>query len=468
VPIQVAIITGEASGDRIGGLLAREIKKLRPDAVLYGTGGKYLKEAGVEVLVDSSRWGVVGVAAGLKILPRVLAARSGLFQELQRRKPDVVVPVDAGAFNVGFGPIEGLCSVLRRTLPDTKILYFFPPGSWRRTLRETPLARLTDKVATPFPWSETELRRLGVDASFVGHPLLDLVRPSEPMEAFTERHGIDRERPVVGILPGSRSQEIEQVLPIQLAAATIIHHRVPAAQFLIALAPTVDREAVLRQIEREKRNRETAMRRAQEAQERDREWKEEGLRGVVIVPAEGGQGVGAPNDLQRRQQEWIRRHAEMPPVGDYPLAIVENATYDVMAASDVLLITSGTATLEAAILGKPMVIVYRLSRSNIVEYQFVKNRLPKYIGMPNILAEKGIVPEYIQDDATPDALAGEVIGLLLEPERMLKMREDLQAATALLGEPGGAARTAKMVVELAESAGRSEEQGERQAGGDGS
>jgi lipid-A-disaccharide synthase len=457
VPIQVAIITGEASGDRVGGQLAREIKRLRPDAVLFGTGGTYLEEAGVELLVDSSRWGVVGIISGLKVLPRILAARGRLFQELQQRKPDVIVPIDAGAFNLGFAWIEGLCSFVRRTLPDTKILYFFPPGSWRRTLKGSPLAPLTDKVATPFPWSETELRKFGVDATFVGHPLLDLVKPSEPLETFAERHGIDRERPVVGILPGSRVQEIEEVLPVQLAAATIIHHRVPAAQFLIALAPTVDRDSVLRQIEREKRNRETEMRRAREAQEREREWNEEGMRGAVPVADGGGQRVGGANDLQRRQQEWIRRHSEMPPVGDYPLAIVENATYDVMAASDVLLVTSGTATLEAAIFGKPMVIVYRLSRSNIVEYQFVKNRLPKYIGMPNILAEKGIVPEFIQDDATPDALAGEIIGLLLEPERMLQQREDLRAATTLLGEPGGAARTAKMVVELAESAAREQE-----------
>jgi lipid-A-disaccharide synthase len=368
--------------------------------------------------------------------------------------------VDAGAFNVGFAGIEGLCSFVRRTLPHTKILYYFPPGSWRRTLRETPLTKIADRVATPFPWSETELRRLGVDAVFVGHPLLDLVKPSEPVETFAERHGIDRERPVVGILPGSRQQEIEEVLPVQLAAATIIHHRVPAAQFLIALAPTVDREAVLKQIEREKRNRETEMRRAREAQEREREWNEEGMRGVVPVPAEGGgRGVGGANDLQRRQQEWIRRHSEMPPVGDYPLAIVENATYDVMAASDVLLVTSGTATLEAAILGKPMVIVYRMASSNRLEYQFVKKKLPRYIGMPNILSEKGIVPEFIQDAATPDALAGEIIGLLLEPERMLQQREDLRAATALLGEPGGAARTAQIVVEMAESRNREQESG---------
>src|SRR5579862_7626664 len=122
--MQIAIITGEASGDRTGAQLAREIRRLRPDAQLWGTGGKYLRDAGVEVLVDSSRWGVVGLASGLKVLPRVMEARSRLHRELKTRRPDVLVPIDAGAFNVDFGPIQGLCPWTRQHLPDTRILYY--------------------------------------------------------------------------------------------------------------------------------------------------------------------------------------------------------------------------------------------------------------------------------------------------------------------------------------------------------
>jgi lipid-A-disaccharide synthase len=446
--LQIAIISGEASGDRVGGQLAQEILRLHPDAEIWGTGGRYLRESGAQVVIDSSRWGVVGIAAALGLLPRILKARRFLHREMLRRRPDVVVAIDAGAFHLGFFTIEGLCPWLRRRLPRTKIFYYFPPGSWRKTLRGTALGGVADKVATPFPWSETELRRLGVDATFVGHPLLDLVKPEIPVMEFADRYGIDRERPVVGLMPGSRRQEIEQLLPLQLAAAAIIHKRVPGVQFVLALAPTIDRADIVRALEdlREKNaHLRDAIRRIEERLAAE-------IAGRCVPPlvtVEGGlmspRGI---DDLSSRTRDQLSQ-AELQRPREFGLVIVENAPYDVMAAADVLLSTSGTATLEAAILGRPMVIMYRLSRVNIFEYLIVKKALPRWVGMPNIIAERQICPEFIQDAATPEAIAGEVIDLLLEPERMLRMREDLRAAVAQLGAPGGAARAAEMVVALA-------------------
>jgi lipid-A-disaccharide synthase len=451
--VQVAVITGEASGDRAGAQIVREMRALRPDWTFWGTGGKYLRGAGAEVFIDSAKWGVVGIAQGMMILPEVLRARAELHRELLKRKPDLLVTVDAGAFNVGFGPIEGLCPWARRNLPGTKIFYFYPPGSWRRTLTRTPLAGITDAVATPFPWSETELRRFGVNATFVGHPLLDIVRPSMSPEEFAAKWRIDREHPVVGILPGSRAQEIAHILPVQLGAAAVIRHRVPSVHFLLALAPTVDRGMVEKVIDRV--NAQVAAQQA--ADRRAREGRGDGngaggALGAAVPVSTGGQTI-PPDELARRQREWMRRAAEMPrpPEGPLPLTIVEDAAYDVMAASDVLLAASGTATLEAAILGKPMVISYRMSKLNYPQYLAVKDKLPKYIGLPNLLADRQIVPELLHDDATPEAMATPVIDYLLEPDRMLRTREDLQQVVALLGEPGGAARAAKLAVELAES-----------------
>ena len=442
--MQAAIITGEASGDRVAARLAQEIRRLHPDAEIWGTGGKFLRDAGADIFIDSTRWGVVGVAAAVTLLPRLLAARRSLHRELLHRRPDILIPVDAGAFNLGFPMIEGLCPWARRKLPETKILYYFPPGSWRRTLKGTPLAQWTDKVATPFPWSESELRRFGVDATFVGHPLLDIVHPSEPAAKFADRYGIDPERPVVGLLPGSRPQEIEQLLPIQLAAARIIHQRVHGVQFVVALAPTVNRQEIIRHVERA---RKIALPAAHlNAHDGDDDLKRAGTIPVTV----GGRGTASPDDFARRQSEWLRRAADMPsPSADFPLVIVEDATYDVMASSDVLLATSGTATLEAAILGKPMVIMYRMAEANRLEYQFVKKAMPRFIGMPNLLAERIICPEFVQEAATPEAIAQEVVGLLLEPDRLQRMRADLREVTRLLGEPGGSARTAQMVIELA-------------------
>jgi lipid-A-disaccharide synthase len=451
--VQIAIITGEASGDRAGAQLAREIRALRPDAALWGAGGKHMASAGVELIVDSSRFGVIGLAAAIPLLPRMFAARADVLRTLKARRPEVVVPIDAGAVNVGFAGVKGVCPWVRENLPETRVLYYFPPGSWRRTLKGSPLARLADKVATPFPWSETELRRFGADATFVGHPLLDLVKPSESPAAFADRYGIDPERPVVGILPGSRPPEIESILPVELAAASVVHQRVAGVQFVLALAPTVDRETVIAAVEREREIQQR--RRDEERRLREADEANAALPGAIPIPAEGARNV-APNpaDLVRRRHEWLERAADLPPsAGDFPLVIVEDATYDVMAASDVLMAASGTATLEAAILGKPMVITYKMPDANRLEWWLLRLRgnLPEFIGLPNILAGRGIVPEYVQDDATPEAIADEVIGLLLEPERILKMRADLREAVAQLGEPGGAGRTARMVVELAES-----------------
>jgi lipid-A-disaccharide synthase len=127
--------------------------------------------------------------------------------------------------------------------------------------------------------------------------------------------------------------------------------------------------------------------------------------------------------------------------------IVEDATYDVMAASDALICTSGTATLEAAILKKPMVIVYKLGPENALEIKLVRKKVP-IVGMPNLLAEKIICPEFVQENCLPETISQEIIGLLLEPERLFQQKTDLARAVALLGEPGGAARAAQMVLEF--------------------
>ena len=447
--MQVAIITGEASGDRVGAQLAEEIRRLRPAAHVWGSGGRHMERAGVEVVWDSSRFGMVGIAQAVRLLPRLLKVRQSVHHELLRRRPGVLVPVDAGGFNLGFGPIQGLCPWARRHLPDTKILYYFPPGSWRRRLKGTTLAGNADTVATPFPWSESELRRLGVNATFVGHPLLDLVRPAEPTPDFGARYGLDLDKPVVGILPGSRPQEIAHILPVQLEAASIIHRRVPGVQFLVGLAPTVDRGDIVRAVEHLRRRHaaehEHSVSRASKDAQRDAAARHL----PPLVTVEGA--LVPPDEVAHLTKAPAKRVEKTDSDGEFNLAIVEDATYDVMAASDVLLTASGTATLEAAILHKPMVIVYRMSRWNAPEYLLVRKALPPHIGMPNLLAERRICPEFVQDEATPDNLAREVIDLLLQPERLLHMKADLKNVVSQLGEPGGAARTARMVIALAET-----------------
>ena len=431
--MNVAIVAGEASGDRAGGQLARELLSRLPDAQIWGAGGKHLRDAGAEVVVETGRFGVVGIASALALLPKMLAARKQLLAELSRRQPDLIVAIDAGAVQLGIGPWEGILPWARKHLPDAKLLYYFPPGSWRRTLTHTSLGPVTDAVASPFEWNASELTRLGVEnVRWVGHPLLDLVAPSQPASAFAARYGIDLDHPVIGLLPGSRIQEIRHILPVQLEAAAQIHRRVPGVQFALALAPTVDRAEVIRALERVRH------RRVEEPKSRAG-----GVGSIPLaVPAEG-----SAEELARRQKAWIERAGGDPGDGNFPLVIVEDATYDVMNVADALICTSGTATLEAAILKKPMVIVYKFGPENLLEARLAQKKIP-IVGMPNLLAERFIVPEFIQENCTPEKIADTIIDLLMGPERMLQMKADLGDAVKLLGEPGGAGRTAEMAVEL--------------------
>lgn len=435
--MRIALLAAEPSGDRVAGQLATELKRLAPDIELYGTGGKWLRDAGVELYCDASQWGVIGIASALRLLPQMLTARNRLFAALRREPPDLLIPVDAGAFHLGFGKIQGLCPWARKAIPQSKILYYFPPGSWRKTLRYTPLTHLTDAIASPFPWNAAELSRLGANATFVGHPLLDLVKPTEPLTNFAERYGLDTNKPIVGLLAGSRKQETDVMLPLVLNAAVQIAQRLPGVQFLIALAPSVDRgevEAAIRAV-----TAHPAPRRPVEKPSLT------DARALVGIPAEG-----SAEELGRRQHQWIeqaRGHDSAKPMIP-PFVIVEDATYDVLAASDAVICKSGTSTLEAAVLGKPMVIVYKIAAVNKIQYRLMKKAMPRFVGMPNLIAEEEICRELIQDAATPEAIASEILGLLLDPDRMARMRRDLRQVRATLGEPGGAERTARMALEL--------------------
>ena len=432
--MNIAIVAGEASGDRAGGQLARELLQRFPEAQIWGAGGKHLRDAGAELVVETSRFGVVGIASALGQLPKMLAARKKLLVELARRKPDLIVAIDAGAVQLGIGPWEGILPWARKNLPNTKLLYYFPPGSWRRTLTHTSLGPVTDAVASPFEWNARELTRLGVkNAHWVGHPLLDLVAPSQPAPEFADRYGIDLDHPIVGLLPGSRLQEIRHILPVQLEAAVQIHRRVPGVQFVLALAPTVDRAEVVKALERVRHRR----------VELPESKRAGGIGNIPIaLPAEG-----SAEELARRQKAWIERAGGDPGDGNFPLVIVEDGTYDVMNVSDALICTSGTATLEAAILKKPMVIVYKFGPENLLEARLAQKKIP-IVGMPNLLAERFIVPELIQENCTPEKISSEIIDLLLEPERLIQMKSDLGDSVKLLGDPGGAGRTAELAAEL--------------------
>lgn len=384
----IAIVAGEASGDASGAALAAELRRLRPDILLWGAGGPKMRAQGVELVADFSWAGAIGILESLKLAPRLLGELGKLKRALVSRRPDAFVPIDFGAFNVRLGKFAR-----EQAIPTA---YYFPPGSWRRRPKDpSSLLSASDKIITPFPWSESFLREHGADVIFPGHPMLDRVAPTMSREEFLKTIDVPDDARVVGLLPGSRSHEIKHILPTLLRASRKISEGIQGVTAYLMPASSAR----------------TA--------------------GQITRLLVGGNLRGDGRDLQMYHR------------------VVQDRTYDVMAHSEMIVTCSGTATLEAMILGTPMIIVYRGSRAMKFEYLFRKGILEEFIGMPNIIARREICPELLGDQASPEAIAKLAIECLEKPEEAQRLRQELHAARQTLGEPGGTGRAATAVLELA-------------------
>jgi len=452
--MNIAIISGELSGDLIGGALAEELKRLVPDVELWGIGSSAMQGAGVELLADSAAWGTISFTETIHIVPKMLCQIGPMLKaEIVKRKPDVLVLIDFGAFNVRAARYAKRIGL--------KVCYYFPPGSWRRTGRRgAGLASITDVLAAPFPWAAERYKSLGANAIYVGHPLLERVKSRMTRDEFAAQFGMDPTKPIIGMLPGSRRQEVSHLMPTLLEAAKLLYRSVPEAQFVVGVAPSISSEEMARYL-------------TDQPDLRDRLsdiWHEvaleTGTRLVEPLARTAGKltaqrshilvtnnGVMLPEAALREEME-ARRHSEhlraraehtMPPT-----VLAKGLTYEVMAHSDVLLTCSGTATLEASVFGTPMVILYRGSKLMELEYNLrgLKKKI-KWIGLPNILADRTVAPELIQNDATPEAIAAHALKLLNDIETRQAAKVGLAEVRAAMGTPGASARTAQIVVDLA-------------------
>ncbi len=453
--MNIAILAGEISGELIGAALARELRSSVTDIQLWGLGADKMREAGVELLADCTGWSAISITQAvqrylplrLKVLPRVIRA-------LHQRMPDVVVLIDFGAFN-------------RRVAREAKkrglkVCWYFPPGAaWRRTgTKGANLAAITDVLVVPFEWSAERLRSLGANAINVGHPIIERTATAMSRVEFCNKYGMDPSKPIIGLLPGSRLHEIEHLMPALLGAARIIYSNVRDAQFIIGVAPGLSRENIGKYLSND---RSLSHRVADAWHEFGREAESKIIRPVTrsvgvmagqaqrqLVTVEGvvvAEETLHERDKANQRSNKIRSDAErvLPPI-----VLAKGVTSDIMANSDVLLTCSGTATLEAAAFETPMVILYRLSWLMELEARLLglKKKI-KMIGLPNILAEKMIVPELIQHDATPEAIATNALRLLNDVESRHEVKQELHKVREMMGEPGASARAARVVLELA-------------------
>ena len=282
---------GEASGDLYAGALTRELLAIDPGLRIAGLGGPQFAAAGGRLVDDYRDLAVTGLTEWIPKLPRLLAARRRMVQAAHADRPDALILIDFSGFNLRLAP-----SIKRLGVP---IVYYISPQIWAsRAGRLATIRAVADRMLVIFPFEEAIYQQAGVPVEFVGHPLIDLARPSAPREPFLTDLGLSPSAPTVAILPGSRPDEVSRILPDLAAAAERIRRDVPGAQFVVARAPQL----------------------------------QDALFDVVRV---AGPGAG--------------------------FTIVEGDTNTVLASADVALMASGTATVQSALHDTPMVIVYRMS-----------------------------------------------------------------------------------------------------------
>ena len=375
----ILISCGEPSGDLYAGALTRALRDLEPGVRVYGLGGDRLRESGGELVGHYEGLAATGISEALAVLPRSYAVYRRIIARARADRPDVFVAVDFPEINFR------LAAALRKL--GIPIVYYIGPQvwAWRRSRLET-MRRLVDLALVIFPFEAALYREAGIPVEFVGHPLLELTRPTENRDVFLGSLGFALTVPTVALLPGSRPNELRAILPDLTAAARLIRARLGAVQFVLARAPHLD-DAL--------------------------------FSSVATLKREG-----------------------------VPVHIVEGRTDDVLAAADVVVTASGTATVQTAIHRRPMVIVYRLSA---VTYWLVKTfSHVDHAGMVNLIAGEQIVPELLQETLTASAVAAEVVKFLTDSATTDRTIEALTRVRSKLGSGGASRRTAERVLAVAE------------------
>lgn len=372
---KILLVAGEVSGDLHGAHLVDAIHRVDPEVQFLGIGGEELKKSGMKLLYPAHSLSVVGITEVFIKLRSILKALRQLKKSLEQERPDLVLLIDFPDFNFRLAQIAH-----RRRIP---ILYYISPQVWAwRPNRVKGIARVVKKMIVLFPFEVPLYEAAGVDVEWVGHPLLDIVKPAFPKEVAFQKFGLDPHRKTVGLLPGSRIHEVERLFPSLLASAHLLQKEIPELQFIVPLAP------------------------------------------------------GLPKTIL---SSYLKKNS-------VPLIVVEGFNYDVMNLSDLLITASGTATLEGAILGKPMIIIYRVS---FLSYWIGRALIRvDHIGLVNLVAGKEVAPELIQKEVHPQRIAEEALLILRDPILSRKMTESMAEVRKKLGLPGAAQRVAHIVLSL--------------------
>ena len=376
---KVMICAGEASGDLHGASVAGALKSMNPEIELFGMGGSNMRASGVDIVYDFADIGVMGFVEILRNLPMFFRLRKFLSRIMDEQRPDVLVLIDYGGFHMAMAQ-----AAKKKNIP---VVYYICPKAWVwGKWRAKAIAGWVKKIAAIFPFEADIYQEAGASVEFVGHPLVDIVRPSMDRETAYRHFGADPNRPLLLLLPGSRYQEVSSLLELMLAAARKVMEQLPDCQFYLPVASTIPMDRI-----------------------------------ESVVKASG-----------------------------VPITFTRNSTYDLMQIADCAIAASGTVTLEAALVGLPSVIIYRVRTATYWLVRAVAD--VAHVGLPNIVVGRRILPELIQNDVTAENVSREALRFMTDPAAKAQVKADLQEVRIKLGEPGAVRRVAQIVLDVAAEA----------------
>lgn len=374
MPKKILIIAGDPSGDLHGANLIRNLQQISPQLEIYGLGGEKIQKEKIIFLYDLVSLTVIGFFEVIKNLGSFWEIFKKVKNFLNEERPDAVVLIDSPGFNLRIASLaKGL---------NIPVIYYISPQVWawgRGRIKK--IARVVTKMLVVFPFEEQMYAREKIDVSFVGHPMLDVISPNKTKNQISSLLGLEEKNPIIGLMPGSRRQEIDHLLPTMLKLGQVISFQIPQVQFILPLSPNI-----------------------------------------------------AESYIEKFQ------------IPDFNFQIVEDKNYNVRNIMDLALVASGTATLENACLGVPMIVMYKVS---FLSYLLAKMlvRVP-YIGLVNIIAEEEIVPEFVQYGINSTNIAQIAIEWLRSPQELLEIRNKLYRVKEKLGKPGASKRAAEEIVKV--------------------
>lgn len=363
------IITGEYSGDIHAANVVRELKALDCDLQIEGIGGINLEKEGVKLFATQEKMSAIGISPKI-IVDHFKLGKSVVDYLKNEYKPDLVLLIDYGAFNLsvaGFLHAAGI-----------KIFYYIPPQVWAsRKYRINLIKKFVDKVLCIFPFEKQLYAQYGIDTHYCGHPLVSQLPPAAGKREFFRNHGLDIEKKLVSVFPGSRKFELENLMGVFKETVKRLQHRHPDLQFCISQAPNLSDEIYNKYL------------------------------------------------------------------GDCDIKVIKGENQALLSVSDALILASGTVALEACLYKTPMIIAYR--GPWILYLGYLLLRCIKRVSLPNIIADKSIVPEIIQKDVTPLNITYEIEELLYNQDRREKNIKELGEVKELLSNKNSALEVAKVI-----------------------